>query len=33
VAVDACNAPTADQPYVSIRARTASGEIAVYRAD
>lgn len=33
VAMDACNAPTEGQPYVSIRARTASGEIAVYRAD
>lgn len=33
VAMDACNAPVAGEPYVSIRARTASGEIAVYRAD
>jgi DUF4097 and DUF4098 domain-containing protein YvlB len=33
VAVDACNAPPEGEPYVSIRARTASGEIAVYRAD
>lgn len=33
VAMDACNSPAADEPYVSIRARTASGEIAVYRAD
>jgi hypothetical protein len=33
VAMDACHAPTEGEPYVSIRARTASGEIAVYRAD
>lgn len=33
VAMDACNAPAEGDPYVSIRARTASGEIAVYRAD
>jgi DUF4097 and DUF4098 domain-containing protein YvlB len=33
VAMDACNAPTDGEPYVSVRARTASGEIAVYRAD
>jgi hypothetical protein len=33
VAMDACNAPVEGEPYVSIRARTASGEIAVYRAD
>jgi DUF4097 and DUF4098 domain-containing protein YvlB len=32
VAMDACNAPADGEPYVSIRARTASGEIAVYRA-
>jgi hypothetical protein len=30
--MDACAAPTDGEPYVSIRARTASGEIAVYRA-
>lgn len=33
VAVDACDAPSEDEPYVTIRARTASGEIAIYRAD
>lgn len=33
VAMDACNEPAAGEPYVSVRARTASGEIAVYRAD
>ncbi|GAA3703623.1 hypothetical protein GCM10022204_21080 [Microlunatus aurantiacus] len=32
VAMDACSAPAAGEPYVSIRGRTASGEIAVYRA-
>lgn len=32
VAMDACNAPADGEPYVSVRARTASGEIAVYRA-
>ena len=32
VAMDACGAPADGEPYVSIRARTASGEIAVYRA-
>lgn len=32
VAMDACNAPGQGEPYVSVRARTASGEIAVYRA-
>lgn len=32
VAMDACNAPAEGEPYVSVRARTASGEIAVYRA-
>jgi DUF4097 and DUF4098 domain-containing protein YvlB len=33
VAMEACDAPPTGEPYVSIRARTASGEIAVYRAD
>ena len=32
VAMDACSEPVEGEPYVSIRARTASGEIAVYRA-
>lgn len=32
VAMDACSAPADGEPYVSVRARTASGEIAVYRA-
>jgi DUF4097 and DUF4098 domain-containing protein YvlB len=32
VAMDACNEPVAGEPFVSVRARTASGEIAVYRA-
>lgn len=32
VAMDACNAPAEGEPYISVRARTASGEIAVYRA-
>lgn len=32
VAMDACSEPADGEPYVSIRARTASGEIAVYRA-
>ena len=32
VAMDACNAPADGEPYVNVRARTASGEIAVYRA-
>lgn len=32
VAMDACTAPAEGEPYVNVRARTASGEIAVYRA-
>lgn len=32
VAMDACDAPADGEQYVSVRARTASGEIAVYRA-
>lgn len=33
VAMEACTAPAEGEPFVSIRGRTASGEIAVYRAD
>lgn len=32
IALEATGQPEADEPYVSVRARTASGEIAVYRA-
>lgn len=32
IAIDAGNQPSEGEPYVTIRARTASGEIAVYRA-
>jgi hypothetical protein len=32
IALEASNAPSEGEPYVSVRARTASGEIAVYRA-
>ncbi len=32
IALDSTGEPAAGQPYVSVRARTASGDIAVYRA-
>lgn len=33
VAVEGCQPPAPGEPYVTVRAQTASGEIAVYRAD